>query len=57
MQTVGVLLAMSLLIDLAIAAYLLVKELYQMMIMGSIIGAISSIVAIILIYLQVLRSS
>lgn len=43
MQTVGVLLVMSLLVGPAITAYLLVKELSQMMIWGSIIGAISSI--------------
>ena len=44
MQTVGVLLVMSLLVGPAITAYLLVKELYQMMIVGSIIGALSSII-------------
>ena len=44
MQTVGVLLVMSLLVGPATTAYLLVKELYQMMILGSIIGAFSSIV-------------
>ena len=43
MQTVGVLLVMSLLVGPAITAYLLVKELYQMMLLGSIIGVISSI--------------
>ena len=43
MQTVGVLLVMSLLIGPAITAYLLVKELWQMMFFGSIIGAASSI--------------
>ena len=42
MQTVGVLLVMSLLIGPAITAYLLVKELSQMMVWGSIIGAIAS---------------
>ena len=42
MQTVGVLLVMSLLVGPAITAYLLVKELYQMMILGAIIGAVSS---------------
>ena len=44
MQTVGVLLVMSLLVGPAITAYLLVKELFQMMIVGSIIGALSSII-------------
>lgn len=43
MQTVGVLLVMSLLVGPAITAYLLVKELHQMMFVGSIIGAVSSI--------------
>ena len=43
MQTVGVLLVMSLLVGPAITAYLLVKELSQMMLLGSIMGAISSI--------------
>ena len=43
MQTVGVLLVMSLLVGPGITAYLLVKELNQMMIVGSVIGAASSI--------------
>ena len=43
MQTVGVLLVMSMLVGPAIAAYLLVKELSQMMILGSSIGAVSSV--------------
>ncbi len=43
MQTVGVLLVMSLLVGPAITAYLLVKELHQMMLLGSIIGAVASI--------------
>ncbi|GAB4526900.1 MAG: metal ABC transporter permease [Pleurocapsa sp.] len=50
MQTVGVLLVMSLLVGPAITAYLLVKELYQMMILGSIIGAISSVSGMYLSY-------
>lgn len=44
MQTVGVLLVMSLLVGPAITAYLLVKQLASMMIIGSIIGVFSSIV-------------
>ena len=44
MQTVGVLLVMSLLVGPAITSYLLVKELSQMMFLGSIIGAVSSII-------------
>ncbi|MEM7761203.1 MAG: metal ABC transporter permease [Cyanobacteria bacterium P01_A01_bin.40] len=43
MQTVGVLLVMSLLVGPAITAYLLVKELGSMMVLGSIIGAFSSV--------------
>ena len=43
MQTVGVLLVMSLLVGPAITAYLLVTKLSQMMILGGIIGASSSI--------------
>lgn len=44
MQTVGVLLVMSLLVGPALTAYLLVKELWQMMFLGSLIGAVSSAV-------------
>lgn len=43
MQTVGVLLVMSLLVGPATTAYLLIKELYQMMILGAIIGVFASI--------------
>ncbi|MBW4534776.1 MAG: metal ABC transporter permease [Pleurocapsa minor HA4230-MV1] len=43
MQTVGVLLVMSLLVGPAMTAYLLVKELSQMMFLGSIIGMVSTI--------------
>lgn len=43
MQAVGVVLVVSLLIGPAIAAYLLVKELHQMMVLGAIIGVISSV--------------
>jgi manganese/iron transport system permease protein len=43
MQTVGALLVMSLLVGPAITAYLLVKELYQMMILGSVFGIVSGI--------------
>jgi manganese/iron transport system permease protein len=50
MQTVGVLLVMSLLVGPAITAYLLVKELYQMMIFGAIFGAVSSISGMYLSY-------
>ena len=50
MQTVGVLLVMSLLVGPAITAYLLVKELDRMMIVGSIIGAFSSIAGMYVSY-------
>ena len=43
MQTVGVLLVMSLLVGPAITAYLFVKKLWQMMLVGSIIGAFASV--------------
>jgi manganese/iron transport system permease protein len=43
MQAVGVILVISLLIGPALTAYLLVKELHQMMIVGTMIGAISSV--------------
>lgn len=43
MQVVGVLLVMALLVGPAITAYLLVKELHQMMWVGSVLGAIASI--------------
>ncbi len=43
MQTVGVVLVISLLIGPGITAYLLVKELHQVMIVGAILGVIASI--------------
>lgn len=43
MQAVGVLLVMSLLVSPAITAYLLVKELHQMMMLGAVLGAIASV--------------
>jgi manganese/iron transport system permease protein len=43
MQAVGVILVISLLVGPALTAYLLVKELHQMMFLGAIIGAISSL--------------
>ncbi len=46
MQTVGVLLVMSLLVGPAITSYLLVKELWQMMFLGALIGVASSITGI-----------
>jgi manganese/iron transport system permease protein len=43
MQTVGVLLVMALLVGPATAAYLLVKELHEMMLLGATISCISSV--------------
>lgn len=50
MQTVGVLLVMSLLVGPAITAYLLVKELHQMMTLGAIIGIFSTVSGMYLSY-------
>jgi manganese/iron transport system permease protein len=50
MQTVGVLLVMSLSIGPAISAYLLVKQLKQMMVLGSIFGIFASISGMYLSY-------
>ncbi len=46
MQAVGVILVISLLIGPALTAYLLVKELHQMMGLGAVIGAIASLTGI-----------
>ncbi|NEP01548.1 MAG: metal ABC transporter permease [Symploca sp. SIO2E9] len=50
MQTVGVLLVIALLVGPAITAYLLVKELHQMMVLGSVIGIISTVSGMYLSY-------
>ncbi|NEO32257.1 MAG: metal ABC transporter permease [Symploca sp. SIO3C6] len=50
MRTVGVLLVIALLVGPAITAYLLVKELHQMMVLGSVIGIISSVSGMYLSY-------
>ncbi|ACB50836.1 Mn2+/Zn2+ family ABC transporter, permease protein [Crocosphaera subtropica ATCC 51142] len=50
MQAVGVVLVVSLLVGPSITAYLLVKELHQMMIIGGIIGSLSGIIGIYLSY-------
>ena len=50
MQAVGVVLVVSLLIGPAITAYLLVKELDQMMMLGAIIGVISSVTGMYISY-------
>lgn len=46
MQTVGVVLVISLLVGPGITAYLLVKELHQIMVLGAILGVISSIIGV-----------
>lgn len=56
MQAVGVILVISLLVGPALTAYLLVKELHQMMIVGAILGAISSISGVYLSYYRNLPS-
>ena len=43
MQTVGVVLVVALLVGPATTAYLLVKELHQMMVLGALLGVIASI--------------
>lgn len=50
MQGVGVVLVVSLLIAPSITAYLLVKELHQMMILGGFFGSISGVIGIYLSY-------
>jgi manganese/iron transport system permease protein len=48
MRAVGVILVISLLVGPALTAYLLVKELHQMMIVGSIVGVLASIIGVYL---------
>ncbi|ERN42662.1 ABC-type Mn2+/Zn2+ transport system, permease component [Rubidibacter lacunae KORDI 51-2] len=50
LPTVGALLVVALLVAPAVTAYLLVKELHQMMWVGSFIGALSSILGMYLSY-------
>ncbi|MEO1522786.1 MAG: metal ABC transporter permease [Cyanobacteria bacterium J06633_2] len=50
LPTVGALLVVALLVAPAATAYLLVKELHQMMWVGSVIGALSSIIGMYLSY-------
>jgi manganese/iron transport system permease protein len=56
MQAVGVILVISLLVGPALTAYLWVKELHQMMIVGATLGAIASISGVYLSYYQNLPS-
>lgn len=50
MQAVGVILVIALLVGPALTAYLLVQELYQMMLLGAVIGAVSSLAGVYLSY-------
>ncbi|MBE9190663.1 metal ABC transporter permease [Gloeocapsopsis crepidinum LEGE 06123] len=50
MQAVGVILVVSLLVGPGITAYMLVKELHQMMVVGAVFGIISSISGMYLSY-------
>jgi manganese/iron transport system permease protein len=56
MQTVGVLLVLSLLIAPGAIAYLLVKQLHLMMAVGALVGVISTILGMYLSYYQNLPS-
>jgi manganese/iron transport system permease protein len=56
MQAVGVILVISLLIGPALTAYLLVKELHQMMILGAVIGIFASVSGVYLSFYQNLPS-
>ncbi len=50
MQTVGVVLVVALLVGPATTAYLLVKELHQMMGLGALLGAVSSVIGMYISY-------
>ncbi|NJK62403.1 MAG: metal ABC transporter permease [Synechococcaceae cyanobacterium SM2_3_1] len=50
LEAVGALMVIAMLVGPAVAAYLLVKELYLMMVLGSIFGAVSSVAGMYLSY-------
>jgi manganese/iron transport system permease protein len=50
MQAVGVILVIALLVGPALTAYLLVKELHHMMLLGAVFGVISSVTGVYLSY-------
>jgi manganese/iron transport system permease protein len=50
MQAVGVILVIAMLVGPALTAYLLVRELHHMMLLGGLLGALSSVVGIYLSY-------
>jgi manganese/iron transport system permease protein len=56
MQAVGVILVIALLVGPALTAYLLVKELHQMMGLGAIIGVFASVSGVYISYFQNLPS-
>jgi manganese/iron transport system permease protein len=56
MQAVGVILVIALLVGPALTAYLLVKELHQMMILGILFGVFSSVAGVYLSYYNNLPS-
>jgi manganese/iron transport system permease protein len=56
MQAVGVILVISLLVGPALTAYLLVKELHQMMILGAAIGVLATVSGIYISYYHNLPS-
>jgi manganese/iron transport system permease protein len=56
MQAVGVILVIALLVGPALTAYLMVKELHQMMGLGAIIGVFASVVGVYISYYQNLPS-
>ena len=56
MQAVGVILVIALLVGPALTAYLLVKELHHMMIVGAVIGAIASVIGVYISYYNNLPS-
>jgi manganese/iron transport system permease protein len=56
MKAVGVILVISMLVGPALSAYLLVKELHQMMILGALIGMFSSVTGVYLSYYHNLPS-
>lgn len=50
MQAVGVILVIALLVGPALTAYLLVKELHQMMMVGAVVGSIASVSGVYISY-------
>ncbi|KST62376.1 metal ABC transporter permease [Mastigocoleus testarum] len=57
MKAVGVVLVISLLIGPGITAYLLVKELHHMMILGSLVGIIGGVMYYTLLATEMYRQA